>query len=61
MLVLSRRIDEEIVVGGPCTIVVVEVVGNYVRLGVTAERSVPVRRGELKPLAEDPAHGHQTD
>ena len=50
MLVLSRRIGEEIVVAGNIRLTVVAVNGNRVRLGITAPASVPVARLEL--LAE---------
>jgi carbon storage regulator len=50
MLVLSRRIGEEIVVAGNIHVTVVAVKGNRVRLGITAPASVPVARLEL--LAE---------
>jgi carbon storage regulator len=42
MLVLSRRIGEEIVIAGNIHVTVVAVQGNRVRLGVTAPASVPV-------------------
>lgn len=49
MLVLSRRPQETIVVGGGISITVVSVQGNQVRLGIEAPRNVPIRRGELSP------------
>ena len=52
MLVLTRRIGEEIVIAGNIRVAVVAVDGNKIRLGVTAPRSVPVARSEL--LAEHP-------
>jgi carbon storage regulator len=50
MLVLSRRIGEEIVIGGNIHVTVLAVNGNRVRLGITAPASIPVARLEL--LAE---------
>ena len=47
MLVLSRRIGEEIVVAGNIHVTVVAVKGNRVRLGITAPASVRVARLEL--------------
>jgi carbon storage regulator len=47
MLVLSRRIGEQIVVAGNIIVTVVAVKGNSVRLGITAPASVPVARLEL--------------
>ena len=47
MLVFTRRVGEEIVVGGDIRIVVLSVHGNRVRLGVTAPQSVRVDRYEV--------------
>ena len=47
MLVLSRRVGEEIVIGGNIRVTVVSVEGGKVRLGVTAPASVPVHRKEV--------------
>ena len=46
MLVLKRTIGEKIV-AGDITIVVVEVRGGAVRLGIDAPREVPVHRQEI--------------
>ena len=50
MLVLSRRIGEEILIAHNIRVMVVAVKGNHVRLSITAPASVPVVRQEL--LAE---------
>ena len=47
MLVLTRRIGEEIVIGGNIRVTVVAVEGNKVRLGITAPRDVSVDREEV--------------
>ena len=47
MLVLSRRIGEEIRIAGNIHVTVLAVKGNQVRLGITAPSSVPVTRLEL--------------
>jgi carbon storage regulator len=47
MLVLTRRIGEEIVIAGNIRVTVVAVNGQKVRLGITAPSSVPVARLEL--------------
>jgi len=47
MLVLSRKVNEEIVIGNEVTIKVVKVMGNKVRLGISAPLSVNIRRGEV--------------
>ncbi|MFN7811928.1 MAG: carbon storage regulator CsrA [Planctomycetia bacterium] len=47
MLVLSRKKDESIVINDNITIVVVEIRGDKVRLGVEAPKDVPVHRREV--------------
>ena len=47
MLILSRKLDEDIVIGGVVTIRVVEIRGDKVRLGVDAPRGVAVDRREV--------------
>lgn len=50
MLVLSRKIDESIIIGegeNKVVITVVEVRGNKVRLGIDAARTIPVHREEV--------------
>jgi len=47
MLVLSRKKDESIVINNDITIVVVEIRGDKVRLGVEAPKDVPVHRREV--------------
>jgi len=53
MLVLSRRVGEEIVIAGNIHVTVVAIKGNQVRLGVTAPASVPVARLELLAARSD--------
>lgn len=54
MLVLSRKPNEAILIGGDIEIVILETQGNTVRLGIQAPREIPVVRAELaqKHLAE---------
>ena len=47
MLVLSRKKNEYIVVNHDITIVVVEIRGDKVRLGIEAPKDVPVHRQEV--------------
>jgi carbon storage regulator CsrA len=51
MLVLSRKIGQEIVVGDNVRITVTKVSGNRVTLGVDAPDHVRILRGELQPVA----------
>jgi carbon storage regulator len=52
MLVLTRRVGEEIVIDGNIRLTVVMVKGQTIRLGITAPPAVRVVRQEL--LAEGP-------
>lgn len=47
MLVLSRKRDESIVVGGEVVVTVVEIRGDKVRLGIEAPKEVTVHRKEV--------------
>ena len=47
MLVLSRKKDEKIVIGDNITIMVIEIRGDKVRLGIDAPREVTVHRQEV--------------
>ncbi len=47
MLVLSRKQNQEIIIGDNIKITVVKMKGNTVRLGIEAPREVNVLRGEL--------------
>lgn len=48
MLVLSRKIGETIWVGEDIEIVITEVKGDQVKLGIKAPRNIDVIRGELR-------------
>lgn len=62
MLVLSRKTDEEIVIGSNVTVKVLRVQGNRVYLGIDAPDEVGIRRAEIpaapttheKPAAPTP-------
>lgn len=54
MLVLSRRLEEEIVIAGRIRMKVLEIKGNRVRLGITAPPEVPVHRSEACPDSSNP-------
>ena len=47
MLVLSRQIDESIMIGDDVEITIVDVRGDKVRLGITAPKKIPVHRREI--------------
>ena len=64
MLVLSRKKNESIVINDDITIVVVEIRGDKVRLGIEAPKEVPVHRQEVYDAIERKARekeGGSTD
>ncbi len=54
MLVLSRKVNEQIVIGNDIRMTVVSIRGNQVRIGFEAPPSVSIFREELRSR-----HGHQ--
>ena len=47
MLVLSRKVNENIVIDGRIIVKVVRTEGNFVKLGIEAPPDVPVHRQEI--------------
>ena len=47
MLVLARKVGQSIVINDDVEVVVIEVRGDQVRLGIQAPKSIPVHRKEL--------------
>jgi carbon storage regulator len=47
MLVLSRKVGEEIVIGDNIRVRVLSIMGNQIRLGFVAPREVSITREEL--------------
>jgi carbon storage regulator len=52
MLVLTRKLNEKVVINDTITVTVVEIRGDRVRIGISAPLDVAVRREEL--LARTP-------
>lgn len=52
MLVLTRKIQEQIVIGENIKVTILRVKGNTVRVGIEAPRQVRVVRSELPPEPE---------
>lgn len=47
MLVLSRKKNEEVVIAGNIRVVIVEIRGDKVRLGIEAPKDIDVHRKEV--------------
>ncbi len=56
MLVLSRKKDEKIIIGDNITIMVVDIQGDKVRLGIDAPREVTVHREEVYQAIQKKQH-----
>jgi len=55
MLVLSRKLNEKIVINGNIVVTVVKIDRNQVRIGIEAPGEVPIYREEILPLGIDHA------
>jgi len=53
MLVLSRKVGQELIIGDNIRIVVSRVAGNRVSLGIAAPESVHVVRAELQEIRDE--------
>jgi carbon storage regulator len=47
MLVLSRQVDESIVINGNIIITVLAIEGDRIKIGIDAPRDIPILRQEL--------------
>lgn len=47
MLVVSRSIDEKIIIGDEISVTILGIKGNQIRIGVDAPKSVEVHRQEI--------------
>ncbi len=48
MLILTRKIDESIVIADDITVTVLEISGERIKIGIDAPRSVTILRHELQ-------------
>jgi carbon storage regulator len=53
MLIVTRRAGERIMVGDDVVVEVIEIVGNQVRIGINAPRSIPVYREEIYTAVQE--------
>ncbi len=58
MLVLSRKLNEKIVIDGGIVITVVKIDRNQVRIGIEAPGHIPVYREEILPVARQAMAEH---
>ncbi|QYK52352.1 MAG: carbon storage regulator CsrA [Fimbriimonadaceae bacterium] len=62
MLVLTRKVNQSIVIGNEIEVVVLEVRGEQVRIGIRAPRDVVVHRKEIfEQIQEENVSASETD
>jgi len=62
MLVLSRKKDEKIIIGDQITVLVIEIRGDKVRLGIDAPKEITVHRQEVyEAIQRENAAGKNPD
>jgi carbon storage regulator len=60
MLVLSRQKNESIIIGDDVEVIIVDVRGDKVRLGITAPKAISVHRKEVyEAIQREKAGGKQ--
>lgn len=57
MLVLSRKVGEQIIIANDIRVTVVEVKGGKVKIGIEAPDDVAIFRSELRDWVNEPAKG----
>ena len=57
MLVLSRKVNEEVIIDGRIRVQVLQVKGKTIRIGISAPDDVKILRGELQPFEIEKSTG----
>ncbi len=53
MLVLARRLNQSIIIGNDIEIVIVDIKGDQVKIGIKAPKTVSVHRAEIHQEIQD--------
>jgi len=61
MLVLTRKVGDVVTIGDDIKVVVVAINGKQVRIGIEADRSTAIHRGEIYQKIKQDAAAHQID
>jgi len=61
MLVLTRKVEQQIVIGGKVTITILRVKGQSVQIGIEAGPEIRVLRGELAATLDKTNEGEPSD
>jgi carbon storage regulator len=59
MLILTRRVNESLWIGKDVKVTILGLKGNQVRIGIDADKSIPVHREEIwKKIQEEQQQGN---
>lgn len=61
MLVLSRKIDESIIISDNIELVILDVIGDRVKVGIIAPKDIKVLRSEIYDKINDQKKGNKND
>lgn len=59
MLVLTRKLNESIIIGTGIEVKIARINGNQVRIGITAPKNIPVYRKEIAPQFDHEDRGNR--